>query len=188
MKSVIEIALDFIEKHGFGDISIDAFDIFIIDAELAQDPKTSDTTTLEYKGFVQERSAARASINSAATRLDNVDQLFQIRVVDAGQTYTVEPYGENKTLNAVQIARRLETFTRNKKDTLLRDNREIERLIKIHGDDLKLVDAKEQLLIVSKEAENFLPKVLGVMAQMEKAYLLASQNAHDVKRDYETEE
>lgn len=188
MTDKIAAAQRLIDKHGFGPITIDEFDIFIIDERLAQDPGTTDTNDLAYKGFVIERAAARKAINTAAAKLPAADDLFQVGIEEAGQTYVVEPYGENKKTTAYELNGRVKTFTENKAKGLKRDMAELTRLIELHGEDERLTDAKAQVGIVSAATQEALPKILGIIAQLERGYLIANGTIKSIKEEYEEHE
>ena len=92
----------------------DDFDLWIIDHDLAEDPGTDDSASGAYKGFVQQRNAARKAINSAATLLGEVDA-YSIDINKAHpEQYAVTPWTESATDVAQEIGNRIHKFSRNK--------------------------------------------------------------------------
>jgi hypothetical protein len=105
----ISLARIFFDKFGYKTISVDDFDMFIIDHGLATDPKTSDKGSIEHKGFVQQRTAARRMLNAAGTY--NNGNSFQIVVSKETDGYEIKSWAINAQEVSNQVGNKIKTYT-----------------------------------------------------------------------------
>ena len=146
----IALAKLFIEQRGHGPISIDDFDTFIIDNKMAKDPETDDVKDPAYKGFVQERSAAKRTLNAAAAKLN--EDAFVINVRKAGEQYEVVSWsmGADESLGgAGAVVRR---HADNKVASLKTMKNSAERLMRENPHVGEFTEAYQALAVIESEA------------------------------------
>ena len=95
-------------------ITRDSFDLWIIDNGMAQDPGTDDTRELAYKGFVQQRTYARAALNRWAKMLPEPDSFAVETDKERPELYFINTWSDNAFALAADIGNRVEKFSRNK--------------------------------------------------------------------------
>lgn len=95
-------------------ITRENFDLFIIDAGLADDPETDNPRSVEHKGFVQQRSNARRALNGWASHLP-VDMSFAVEThPKKKELYRVVAHADNAVALAMDVGTRIERFSSNK--------------------------------------------------------------------------
>ena len=146
------------------EISIDEFDMFIIDQKFTKDPETNDLKDPRYKGFVQDRNTAKNAINRAAATLDNGDR-FVIKILEAGKRYQIAPWGE-ETLNiAKDVGDRIHLFAEGKKKLLTRLKNNVESLyIETGGDDSVVEDLRKMVSMIREEGLTLEVKIKSLVA------------------------
>jgi hypothetical protein len=151
------------EKFGFDQISIEAFDLFIIDQGLAKDPGTSDTTDIGYRGFVQQRNQVKGKLNRAAARL--FDNPFAIEVIVAGETYQIRRWHESSTQVATDLGNRVKKFTENRFSQLQILQKQVDKRFFEHPEDQELAQTSALFGIMKQEGIQVLAKVKGLAYQ-----------------------
>lgn len=169
-----KLARDFYNRFGITDnLSVEQFDIFIIDHKLAVDPETDEKGDARYIKFVQDRTHARNRINRGAKWLD--DESFAICIEDAGVTYSVKPWTESSVNEAKEIGNRVETFARNRKAVLTRDMLTARQLLDEDPNNKELAEASAMLNLLDVEAAQLKAQVAGLVNR----YALASDKVHE---------
>jgi len=110
-------------------ISRDNFDLWIIDNKMAEDPGTDDTRSAAHKGFVQQRSNARRSLNNWGKRLPE-EEAFNISVVD-GERYRITTWESSAEEFSKSIGNRVKRYSDNKV-------REVSKIRRVVDDKIKL--------------------------------------------------
>ena len=98
---VISTATNFFRRFGFGPMSIEKFDIWIIDNKLAEDPGTDNPKHAHYKAFVTDRAKAKTLINRGGVFCD--DAAFMVDVIRPGIEYEVKPWAERSIEQATEM-------------------------------------------------------------------------------------
>lgn len=168
----IDHARAFYEKFGYGKkhVTRDQFDMFIVDRGLAQDPGTSDVRDNAYKGFVQQRGAARRMLNTAGAWLNGSS--FQITVNGRDEGYSVTPWATNANEYAKQITDQVETFVRSRMANLKAAHNKSVALLEVASDD-EIEDVHlSQLLLAEMVGHgiNMQSKIAGLLKQYDTAY------------------
>jgi hypothetical protein len=165
----------FIEKFGFGEenVPIDQFDMFIIDRGLAVDPGTSDVKNNAYKGFVQQRGAARRVLNTAGTWING--QSFQLVVnKERGKAYSVLKWATDANEYAKKITRQVETFVGSRTANLKALRNKAEGLIAMYGDDDEIHDSILLLSEMTGHGISMEARIAGLLKQYDTAYTAVS--------------
>ena len=144
----------FIESLGGNStLTRDNFDIWIIDNNMADDPGTTDTTSIAHKGFVQQRSNARKSLNNWGAKQNPP---FAIEVdKELRDTYHVKRWEDNAFAVAADIGNRVEKFTKNK---------------------MKAVAALKHAAVDAQISDDSVERLLKMMSQLEGYGLIMQRN------------
>lgn len=160
----INHARNFFEKFGFTEeLSIDKFDMFIIDNKLADDPGTSDTSDPRYKAFVGQRSAARHKLNKGAAYCP--EAAFVIEVVESGVTYRIAPWAEGNIDFAKDIGNRVAKFAEGKRATLKSLAKRADHMLERDPSNAELIEATHMLSFMAREGLQLQAKVHGLVNQ-----------------------
>ena len=143
-------------------LSVEQFDMFIIDHGLAIDPGPSDTKDATYQGFVGQRSQARAKLNRAAV---NIDSPFQIEVVKGGEIYTVKAWSESSRNIATDLGNRVEKYALGRFAHLRTLHNAAERLAVKYPEDHDLQQTSALLSVMRAESVALQSKVKGIVYQ-----------------------
>ena len=177
----LNIARQFIEQFGFRDISVDKLDTFIVDHGLASDPETDDTTSIEWKGFIQERSNARNLLNRHGR---DADEPFQIVVQEAGISYAIRPYTDEATDSARDIGRKVARYTKNRVKSIVEDGKKFQQLLVMaenNGDIEKAKQYREALArcaLIHRESAGLDRRITAEVLHLSRGIQLAeAQNA-----------
>ena len=158
----------FNEKYQIGStISVDEFDMFIIDAGLATDPETSDTKSLRYKGFIQDRSAAKRALNTAAGTLNGGS--FQIVVNRAGEEYGVIPWSGNAKNFSDQMGDRISKFSTNRFRVMKSLHNKAEEMMLDDPDNDDLIETHAMLTYMRTQGITLVSQIRGLVAQYNSA-------------------
>lgn len=175
----------FEKVEGFNEFSVDTFDTFIIDENLAADPETDDSTDPRFKGFVQQRGVLKNKLDRAAKHLPN-GTAYRIQVKEAGKSWMLVPladamdddyekFGDKAAKhveNSMHRLRRMESLMRGK-------------LLDEHDSRLQQVLSVNSMMMT--EAIGFTSQVKGLVRRYDAAYSKANeivtQLAHDVGID-----
>ena len=141
----IVVARKFFEKFGMQAIAIDDFDMFIIDNKMAKDPGTSDTTSLSWGGFVQERGQAKNRLNEGGRYLD---QPFFIVITTPGVTYTIAPWNESTRAKAAGLGDSVHNFAQNRVNDVIKSGGHVAELIQLALEDEDISDLEETALMI----------------------------------------
>lgn len=160
----------FIEKFGIGDrhVPIDQFDVFIIDRGLAQDPGTSDVKDNAYKGFIQQRGAARRLLNTAGAWINGSS--FQIVVNGRGENYSVKSWALDAREFSRDITVQVATYVSSRVSNLESMRNKAKGLIEAYGEDDQLHDAISLLSEMGGHGIVMQSKIGGLLKQYDIAY------------------
>jgi hypothetical protein len=160
----------FIEKFGFGKehVSIDQFDTFIIDRGLATDPGTSDVKALAYKGFIQQRGAARRLLNIAGSWLNGSS--FQVSVNKRGEGYSVLKWATDANEYAKQITEQVGTFVGSRMANLKVLRNKAEGLMRENGHDEEFHISFQLLNDMAGHGISMEARIAGLLKQYDTAY------------------
>jgi hypothetical protein len=179
----------FIEKFGIGDkhLPIDQFDMFIIDRGLAQDPGTSDVKENAYKGFIQQRGAARRLLNTAGTWINGSS--FQLVVNGRGENYSVKPWAVDANEYARQITDQVETFVQSRMANLKSAHKKTEALLGIDGnhEDADLHLSQQLLASMVGHGITMQSKIAGLLKQYDTAYAAVLENLNRAQLEDQSE-
>jgi hypothetical protein len=164
----IGYARAFIEKFGLGAVSIDEFDVFIIDQKMADDPGTSDTKTNAYKGFVQQRTAARRILNNAGAYLNG--DSFQIAVPKPstdfyGKAYLVTPWNDDAKGFGKNLGNSVQKYTQNRVKALQALHRKALALSTHHDDDPAFRETAQMLAFIGQHSIELRARIAGLVTQ-----------------------
>lgn len=98
----------FFTKFGYGILTIEQFDMFIIDNKWAKDPKTDDKADPRHKVFVTERARQKRALDAAGPFL--TDNPFQIAVKTKGAEWEIEEWNTNAREIARDVGNRVSNF------------------------------------------------------------------------------
>jgi hypothetical protein len=147
------------------ELSVDEFDMFIIDQKMVKDPGTDDPKDSLYKGFIQGRNNAKNAINRAAGSLDNGER-FIIEIIEPGKTYKMAAWGEASLNIAKDVGNRVRTFSKNRQGELKRLYNNVEMLYsETGGDDQVVEDLHEMLSTIRKEGLVLEVRIQSMVAQ-----------------------
>lgn len=174
----------FIEKFGIGEITVDEFDMFIIDRGLAVDPGTTDVKDNAYKGFVQTRNAARRLLNTAGAWINGSS--FQITVAETGKTYKVTPWALDANEFAKNVTKQVGNYVSSRVAHLKAMRNKAEGLIQAYGDDDDLHDSMVMLSSMTGHGVSMQAKVAGLLKQYDTAYtMVVAQMEEAIQRRLE---
>jgi hypothetical protein len=151
---------------------VDAFDSFLIDEKLVDDPDTSDTTSPVYKGFVQQRGVMKGRLDRAARALPN-GEAYRIAVVKAGSVWQLTPladamdddyerFAEKAAGHVENSLKRLNRIEKQMRAKLLDDyDPRLQQVMRING-------------MMQAEAIGFTSQVKGIAARYDEAYARAN--------------
>lgn len=174
--SSIALATLFIRKFNTGLIGIDEFDCFIIDNGMAKDPKTDDVKSLKYKGFVNQRAAAKRTLNGAGAALKD-DNAFMIQVKRAGEEYEVVPFSLGATMSAEGLGDKVRLYTENRQASIGPLKKKIDALLRENPRSGELLEASEALALIDMEARRLIARVDASVNHFNKGLLLAQEYA-----------
>lgn len=96
-------------------ISIESFEIWIIDNGFVEDPGTSDQRSLIHKGFNIEKGRIKGILNRWSEKHLTEGQSFVIeKNKDMQDTYNLVPWTDNTMAFANDIGNRVERYSKNK--------------------------------------------------------------------------
>jgi hypothetical protein len=179
----IQYARAFINKFGVGEVSVDDFDMFIIDQKLADDPGTSDTKANAYKGFIQQRTAARRLINTAATFLNG--DSYQIVVEDAGTTYSVTPWASNAREVTRDVANKIQIYVNNRMSAMKALQSKTEQLRLTHDKDTDLAETLAMMSHMRMHGIEMQARIKGLVTQYNVAFDAVTEQAKNLIASYE---
>ena len=183
-----KLSQDFIDKFGFGALTIDKFDTFIIDTKMAADPGTSDQNSCEHKNFVTERAAAKRKLNAAAPYLNG--NSFQVIVAKAGIEYTVVPWVSNSKDIASAMGNRVRTFTDGRFSELRKLHNKAEALLDTipadHDYHMELKEGVKMLGMMRTQAIELQSRVKGLVVQYNTAADAVEEHVRQLTADFES--
>jgi hypothetical protein len=164
--NTLSLARKFIGRFGFGPISVESFDIFIIDHYLAADPETSDTTDGRYIKFVQERTKARGKLNKVG---GDADERFQIVAHTRGE-YMVAEYNEAIRESTAAISQQVRRYAEGKSHNLARMAKKIDRMLLEAPEDAELLTTAAMVEEMVSQSTKLATKVAGLTHQYQVAW------------------
>jgi hypothetical protein len=179
----IQYARAFINKFGMGELSVDNFDMFIIDQKLADDPGTSNPKDNAYRGFVQQRTAARRLINTAATFLNG--ESYQIIVEDAGEKYVVTPWASNAREITREVANKIQIYVDNRMGAMKALQSKTEQLRLAHSDDTDLAETLVMMSHMRMHGIEMQARIKGLVTQYNVAFDAVSDQAKKLIAQYD---
>jgi hypothetical protein len=174
------------EKFGFNEISIEQFDIFIIDHGLADDPQTNEPSDIAYKGFIQQRGQAKGKLNRAAARL--FDNPYTIEVVISGETYQLRRWHESSSHIATDLGNRVRKFTENRFSQLQLLQTKVDKRFIEHPEDHDLAQTSALFGIMRQEGVQVLAKVKALAYQYNVAADAVEDQALQMLEKYSDED
>jgi hypothetical protein len=164
----IGYARSFIEKFGLGEVTIDDFDMFIIDQKLAEDPGTSDTKANAYKGFIQQRTAARRLINTAGGWLNGSS--FQVVVPEGGtpeygKVYFIKPWNDDAKSFGTNLGNSVKKYTQNRVKALQALHNKALTLAEHHAEDPEFHETAQMLSFISQHSIELRARIAGLVTQ-----------------------
>jgi hypothetical protein len=164
----------FIEKFGFGEkhVPVDQFDMFIIDRGLATDPGTSNVKENAYKGFIQQRSAARRLLNVAGAWINGSS--FQISVNGRNDGYSVLKWASDAQDFTKNVTSQVSTYIETRIMNLKALRNKAEGLIEAYGEDEDVHNAIVLLSSMSGHGLVMQAKIAGLLKQYDTAYTLVT--------------
>lgn len=134
IEAPLKLARLFIKKFGYGTITIDRFDMWIIDQRMVEDPGTDEKGDPLYREFTAGRSKAKASLNRWGPECDDGDRFF-IKVLVSGKLYELVPYTLAMLDNSADFANQLSKYLTGKTDKLARQEKKVFDLSLFEGGD-----------------------------------------------------
>lgn len=151
----IIIGRRFIKKFGFKNITVEQFDIFIIDNRLTINPDSDDSTDPTYKQFKEERTRARGILNRAGAEMDE-GRRYQITVMVPGQMYSVVPYGLAVVDKAANFGSQIQRIVAGKRRQIAETERKVEKILSYGIEDSnEMAEVKKVLALCSTQTEVF---------------------------------
>ena len=109
------IAREFRKSNAGDNMSRDAFDMWLIDNGMVEDPGTSDTKSCAHKGFVQQRNNFRRNLNTWGSGLPSGES-FKIEVDKKNnKKYRITAWETAAYGDAKDIGNRVEKYATNKR-------------------------------------------------------------------------
>jgi hypothetical protein len=164
----IGYARAFIEKFGLGEVTVDEFDMFIIDQKLADDPGTSNPKDNAHKGFVQQRTAARRLINTAGGWLNGSS--FQVVVPEGGtpeygKVYFIKPWNDDAKSFGANLGNTVKKYTQNRVKALQSLHNKALALAEHHEDDAEFHETAQMLSFISQHSIELRARIAGLVTQ-----------------------
>jgi hypothetical protein len=184
----VYLARKFQEQFGYGTISVDEFDMFIIDNKMVADPGTSDKKSHAHKGFVQERNAIRRTLNNAGVY--NNGNSFQI-VVDTGtegdpsKGYKIIPWETSAKEITKELANKTGIYVNNKVATLKALHNKAETLCLQNHDNDALRETTHMLSFMRQQGVELQSRIAGLIKQYNIAYDQVEEQVREVIKQYE---
>jgi hypothetical protein len=164
--NTLSLARKFIGRFGYGPISMEAFDIFIIDHYLAADPETSDTTDGRYIKFVQERAKAKVKLNKVG---GDADDRFQIVTHQRG-VYMVAEYNEAIRESTASISHQVRRYSEGKAHNLEGMSKKIDKMLLADPEDAELLTTAAMIEEMVVQSTKLATKVAGLTHQYQAAW------------------
>ena len=175
----------FFEKFGFGEISVEQFDLFIIDEKLASDPETSDTKDPRYRGFIAERAQAKNKLSRGGA---HYDPPFSIEVIAAGRNYMVSTWSDNAIGVAKEVANRIDSYTKGRLNKMRTLHNRAEALSLDHPSDPELQSAQLVIGAMRTQAGYMQSRIKALVVQYNKMADMAEQEVQLVISQYDDAE
>lgn len=176
------VARAFVAKFPIGEtVGIDQFDMFITDQGLATDPQTDDTKSQAYKGFIQERAAAKRSINTAAGTLNG--ESFQVAVKTAGVEYDVLPWSSNARNFSDQMGERIKKFSDNRFGVMKSLHNKAEAMLLEEPNNDDLIETHAMIAYMRTQGLTLVSQIRGLVAQYNSA---ADATEEEIRRMIDT--
>jgi hypothetical protein len=185
----IGYARTFIDKFGLGEVSIDDFDMFIIDQGLADDPGTSDTKANAYKGFIQQRTAARRLLNTAGGWLNGSS--FQVVMPEPktdlyGKAYLIKPWNEDAKSFGANLGNSVKKYTQNRVNALQALHKKALALSEHHDDDAEFRETAQMLAFVGQHSIELRARIAGLVTQYNVAVEAVEDKVKALSAHYDT--
>ena len=171
-------AQKFMDKFGYGEITIDEFDMFIIDQKWATDPKTSDSSTMEHKVFVTERARQKRALDSAGHFLK---EPFQIAIINKGSTWEIQEWNTNTREFTKDVGNRITKFAEGRMNSLRKLHTRAGEMLLLTKDEAKKEALAETMQMVSFMAVKSIELQSNVEAQCLKYNVAADAVEAQVK-------
>lgn len=154
----------FFEKFGYREIlTVDEFDVFIIDNKLAGDPGTSDTKDARYRNFVAERTSARNKLNKGGAYCQ--DGAFMINVVEPGKQYSVTRWEETSVDIAKDIGNQVADYAKGRREKMKHMARVADKMLERDPENADLLEVSHMLSFMAREGLQLQAKVRGLVNQ-----------------------
>lgn len=166
------LARKFITRFNYGPISVEQFDIFIIDHYLAEDPETEDTKDARYMKFVKERSTAKSRLNKVG---GDVEERFQIVKHRPGHEYMVVEYNEAIRESTAAISTQVRRFAENKTTNLNQMSRKLDQMLLASPEDVDLLNTSAMVAEMITQSAKLSTKVAGLTHQYQVAWSVVEE-------------
>ena len=154
----------FFEKFGYRDtLSVEDFDIFIIDHKLAKDPETSDTSDPRHRNFVTERSLARNKLNKGGAYCE--DGAFTINVVKPGKLYSITAWTDSSLDFAKEIGNQVADYAQSRRARMQSLSRQADKMLDLDPSNTELLEVSQMLGFMAREGLQLQAKVKGLVNQ-----------------------
>lgn len=149
----LKIARKFSERFEFGTITVEKFDMWLVDLCLVEDSGTDDTTDPRYKAFVAGRSRVMSMLNRYGGDCDD-GYRFQIKPERRGKTYRVVPYAAAMLNNSLDFAPDMVKSMHNKSASLSKAERHVAEIaLKGGGDSEELMKVNQIQAAMNAQTE-----------------------------------
>lgn len=143
----LTMARQFISKFGYGDVTADRFDMWVIDNRLARDPGTDDPKDPMYRLFREERTRARGLLNRHGPDCDEGHR-FQIKTLVSGKMYRIEPFTVSVLDNAAEFGDHVSKMVASRSKRIAAHERKLQKLMLLgDSDQSELKQAQEVLAL-----------------------------------------
>ena len=169
----------FFAKFGYGLITLDQFDMFIIDKGWADDPETDERSDPRHKVFVTERARQKRALDSAGPFIENP---FQISVKTKGSEWEIEEWNHNAREISKDVGNRVMKFAKARMLGLQKLSSRASELKALTDDDSKIEELTETIALINYMADKSIELQTKVEAQCLKFNNAADAVEKQIKR------
>lgn len=159
----LTIARRFSERFDYGLLTVEKFDMWIIDQRLVEDPETEDTGDPRYKAFRDGRSKVMGTLNRYGGECDDGFR-FQIKVVDRGKVYRIVPFSAAMLEDSLSVGVDTVKFLSSKTTKLAKAEKKVAELAMLGGgDQAELMEVARIQAAVNTNSEKIEREVRNLM-------------------------
>jgi len=156
-------------------ITRDDFDLWIIDNELAEDPGTDDTRSAAHKGFVQQRSNARRSLNNWGKRLKEEDS-FNVILAD-DEHYRIVTWESSAEEFSKNIGNLVKRYAENKAKEVSKIRRVVDDKIKLGASNAEIDRLYQAIGLIEGHAKQMTRRIEAEIKRYNNAILFVNKTA-----------